>query len=286
MYTVSQYPHGTFSWAENNSTDAAAAKAFYQALLGWDKDEMPMDPANPSLTYTMFKQDGAYTASVAPLMPSVQEMGIPSHWHNYVTVADVDAMAPLVTANGGTILYGPGDVFDSGRMLQIQDPTGASLGLWQAKNHIGAGIVNTIGAMCWNELLTTDAEAAKAFYSALFGWQYLVDENGYILIQNRGRNNGAMMQMDESFGGMPSVWQPYFTVADVDASIERAAELGAVIIIPKTEAPGAGHFAYMSDPAGAHFYIIQLIQAEPWQEKAEPAKRLGDLLNDPPNVNP
>ena len=141
-----------------------------------------------------------------------------------------------------------------------------SLGLWQPKNHIGAGIVNTVGAMCWNELLTRDAEAAKAFYSALFGWEYITDDNGYIMIQNRGRNNGAMMQMDESFGEMPSMWQPYFTVADIDASIAKAGELGATIIIPKTEAPGAGHFAYMADPAGAHFYIIQLIQAEPWVE--------------------
>ena len=63
---------------------------------------------------------------------------------------------------------------------------------------------------------------------------------------NGGRNNGAMMQLDESFGGMPSVWQPYFTVADIDASIKQAGEAGGAIIIPKTEAPGAGHFAYLA----------------------------------------
>ena len=266
MYNVTKYPHGTFSWADNNSTDSEAAKAFYQALLGWDKDEIPMDPVAPGATYTMFKQDGAYTAGLAGMMPDMQAAGLPSHWTNYVTVDDVDALADVVTANGGTILYGPGDVFDSGRMLQIQDPTGAALGLWQAVNHIGAGVVNTVGAMCWNELLTQDAEAAQTFYSALFGWEYIVDENGYIMIQNGGRNNGAMMQMDESFGGMPSMWQPYFTVADVDAAIETAQANGGTIIIPKTEAPGAGHFAYLNDPAGAHFYIIQLIQAEPWLE--------------------
>lgn len=266
MYKVSKYPQGTFSWADNNSTAPEAAKAFYQALLGWDKDEIPMDPVMPGATYTMFKRDGAYTAGLAGMMPNMLEMGIPSHWTNYVTVEDVDSLVDVITGNGGTILYGPGEVFESGRMVMLQDPTGAQLGLWQAKNHIGAGIVNTIGAMCWNELLTRDAVAAKAFYSALFGWEYSVDENGYIMIQNRGRNNGAMMQMDESFGEMPSVWQPYFTVADIDESISKAAELGGAIHIPKTEAPGAGHFAYLQDPAGAYFYIIQLIQAEPWQE--------------------
>ncbi len=266
MYNVSKYPHGAFSWADNNSTDPTAAKAFYQALLGWDKDEMSMGPEMPDATYTIFKQDGAYTAGMAGMMPSMQEMGIPSHWTNYVTVDDVDALADVVTANGGTILYGPDDILDSGRMLQIQDPTGAQLSLWQPINHVGAGVVNTVGAMCWNELLTKDVDAAKAFYGALFGWEFDADESGYIRILNRGRNNGAMLQMDESFGGMPSVWQPYFTVADIDASIKIAGEAGGTIIIPKTEAPGAGHFAYLRDPAGAFFYIIQLIQAEAWEE--------------------
>ncbi len=266
MYTVSKYPHGAFSWADNTSTDADAAKAFYQALLGWDKDEIPLGPDMPGATYTMFKLEDAYTAGLAGMMPDMQAAGIPSHWTNYVTVDDVDAMVPLVTGNGGTILYGPADVFDSGRMLLLQDPTGAQLGLWQAKNHIGAGIVNTAGAMCWNELLTRDTAAAKAFYGALFGWEFCEDENGYIRFLNNGRNNGAMMQISPLMGAMPSMWQPYFTVADIDAAIKRAGAAGGTIIIPKTVAPGAGHFAYLQDPAGAYFYIIQLIVAEAWQD--------------------
>ncbi len=263
MYKVTKYPPGTFSWADNTSTSAEAAKAFYMDLFGWGALDIPI---GEDMFYTMFQNQGEHAAGFAAMMPDMQAQGIPSHWTNYVAVDDVDALVEVITDNGGTIVFGPMDIFDSGRMLQFIDPTGAQLGLWQAKNHIGAGIVNTVGAMCWNELLTKDADAAKAFYSALFGWEYIVDENGYIMIQNRGRNNGAMMQMDESFGEMPSVWQPYFTVADIDASIAQASESGATIIIPKTEAPGAGHFAYMSDPAGAHFYIIQLIQAEPWEE--------------------
>lgn len=263
MYNVTKYPPGTFSWADNTSTNAEAAKAFYTDLFGWGKIE---EPIGEGMTYTMFQNQGEHAAGFAAMMPDMQAQGIPSHWTNYVSVDDVDAMVDVVTANGGAVVFGPMDIFESGRMLQIIDPTGAQLGLWQPKNHIGAGIVNTVGAMCWNELLTKDAEAAKAFYAALFGWEYIADENGYIMILNRGRNNGAMMQMDESFGEMPSVWQPYFTVADIDASIAKAGELGATIIIPKTEAPGAGHFAYMSDPAGAHFYIIQLIEAEPWED--------------------
>ena len=263
MYKVTKFPHGTFSWAENTSTDAESAKRFYVELMGWGVHEIPF---SETMTYTMFQLQGEHVAALNAMMPELQAQGVPSFWTNYVTVDDVYALADVITSAGGEILFGPAEVFDSGSMILLQDPTGARLGLWQPRNHIGAGIVNTVGAMCWNELLTWDTGAARSFYNALFGWEYHVDENGYILISNGGRNNGAMMQMDESFGQMPSMWQPYFTVADVDASIEKAGASGGAIIIPKTEAPGAGHFAYLGDPAGAHFYIIQLIQAEPWVE--------------------
>ena len=261
MYKVTKYPQGTFSWADTSSTNPEAAKQFYMDLFGWGKFDIPI---GEGMTYTMFQHQGENVAALSGATPEALEQGIPSHWSCYVSVDDVDALLPIVTANGGQIIYGPMDVFDSGRMAFLMDPTGAPLGLWQAREHIGAGLVNTVGAMCWNELLTWDTAAARAFYTALFGWEYTVDENGYIMISNGGRNNGAMMQMDESFGEMPSMWQPYFTVADIDASIAQASSSGGTIIIPKTEAPGAGHFAYLSDPAGAHFYIIQLNQAEPW----------------------
>ena len=150
MYKVTKYAHGTFSWAENSSTSPDKAIAFYLDLFGWGKYEIPIDETH---TYTMFTLEGENASALSDMLPE----GVPSFWFNYVTVEAVDSLADVVTANGGQIVYGPFDVFDSGRMLHIQDPEGAHLGLWQPKQHIGAGIVNTVGAMCWNELLTRDA---------------------------------------------------------------------------------------------------------------------------------
>ena len=64
----------------------------------------------------------------------------------------------------------PGDVGDSGRLAVLQDPQGALLSVWQPGEHFGAALVNAHGALCWNELLTSDLEASAAFYRALFGW--------------------------------------------------------------------------------------------------------------------
>ena len=258
MYSVTTYPHGTFSWAENSSTDPDRAIAFYMDLFGWGKNEMPIDDKH---SYTMFQHQGENAAALSGMIPE----GLPSFWYNYVTVENVDALVDVVAASGGQISFGPADVFDNGRMLHIQDPEGARLGLWQPKQHIGAGIVNTVGAMCWNELLTRDAETAKAFYSTVLGWEFYGDEH-YIHIKNRGRSNGGMMQMDENYGEMPPMWMVYFHVADIDGAMERVEELGGRVVTQKMEAPDTGWFTVIEDPAGAVFYIMQLEKADPWAE--------------------
>ncbi len=262
MYTVTKYPHGTFSWADTSSRDSAAAKQFYMAFFGWNNYDIPI---GPGMTYTMFQHHGQHVAALSEATPEAIEQNIPSHWSCYVSVDDVDALLPRVTELGGTIIYGPMDVFDSGRMAFLMDPSGAALGLWQARSHIGAGIVNTVGAMCWNELLTRDAEAAKAFYGKLLGWEFYGDGH-YIHIRNRGRNNGGMLEMDESFGDMPPCWQPYFHVADIDAAMKRVEELGGKLLTPKMDAPDTGQFSVVQDPAGATFYIMQLAKADAWEE--------------------
>ena len=262
MYTVSKYPHGTFSWADNSSTDSAAAGQFYMDLFGWGKIDIPI---SEGMTYTMFQHQGQHVAALSDATPAALAQNIPSHWSCYVAVDDVDALLPLVTANGGQIVYGPMDVFDSGRMAFLLDPEGAALGLWQARNHIGAGIVNTVGAMCWNELLTRDAEAAKAFYAAVFGWEFH-DHEHYIDIRNQGRGNGGIMQMDDSFGDTPVCWMPYFNIGDIKAGIARVNELGGAVHTGPHEVPGTGYWALATDPACAHFYILQPFKIDPWEE--------------------
>lgn len=263
MYTVTKYPHGTFSWADANSTDPEKAKPFYTGLFGWDKDEMPMGNDE---TYTMFKMDGQYVVALSPMQDEMKKQGIPSHWNNYISVDDVDALVDKITEHGGTVLAGPFDVFDSGRMLTLQDPTGAVVTLWKAKTHIGAGVVNKPGAMMWNELSTRDVEKAKDFYNKVLGWEYKTDENNYTLILNNGRMNGGMMQMDEKWGDVPPNWMTYINVADLDKSIEDVSKLGGNIIMGKTSAGEVGEFAIVADPTGAVFTIMQSENVDTWEE--------------------
>ncbi len=264
MYTVTTYPHGTFSWADCISTDAEKAVSFYTALMGWQTQQVPMGPGQ---VYTFFMQDGQRAAAVGPMPPDTAQAGVTSHWANYVTVDAVDALVPQVTALGGTVVTPPMDVFDDGRMMVIQDPTGAAVSLWQPKGSIGAGIVNTVGAMSWNELSTREPDKAAAFYSALLGWTTEDDGTGYVVFKNQGRMNGGMMQMDDSYGDMPAHWLTYFSVADIDAVVAKVPTLGGKVHTEVISAEQAGRFAVISDPTGAVFTAIQPSGVvDPWLE--------------------
>jgi len=261
MFTVTKYPQGTFSWADHTSADPAAAKAFYSALFGWTVDDRPI--TGTDMTYTMFRLEGHAVAGAGASMSE----GAPAAWTNYIAVDDVDAVAAQVASLGGTLVAPPMDVMGEGRMAMIQDPGGAYVGLWQAGAHIGAGLVNTVGAMCWNELYTRDSAASQAFFAGLLGWTYSAGEGGYVMITNKGRSNGGIFSMTEDMGSMPPHWMAYFTVADVQASVAKAESLGAKLVMPVGEAGGdTMQIAVMTDPMGAVFATIQTERIDPWTE--------------------
>ncbi|MDX1993729.1 MAG: VOC family protein [bacterium] len=261
MYIVTKYPHGTFSWADCASTDVDKARPFYTELMGWTFDEVPM--GNDQM-YSFLKKDGQTAAAISPMGPGMEQM--PSHWNTYVTVDDLDSLPEKVTAAGGTVIAPPFDVFDTGRMMVVQDPTGAMINFWLPKTHIGASIVNAPGAMVWNEMATRDAAKAQAFFGDVLGWTFEPGEDAsYHYIRNNGRMNGGMIEMNEMWGNMPSHWQVYFAVGDIDEVARRVPELGGKILSGVDES-SVGRFAVIADPAGAMFAVIQMNQTTPWEE--------------------
>jgi predicted enzyme related to lactoylglutathione lyase len=242
------YTPGTFSWVDLQTSDQDAAKAFYADLLGWDYEEVPI---GDDATYSMAKLQGHSVAAIGPL----QGEGMPSHWNCYVTVADADASAARAAELGATLLAEPFDVFDAGRMAAFQDPQGAILSLWQAKESIGAGLVNVPGALAWNDLLSSDPETAAAFYRELFDWQIEeIPESGgqYWSIANDGTLNGGILAMPP---GAHPAWNLYFGVADADAAAARAQELGAETVMGPMDVPN-GRFVVLRDPQDAVFSVV------------------------------
>lgn len=262
MFKVTAYPHGTFSWADCNSTNPSEVKPFYTALMGWDVDDIPI---GNDMVYTMFQKDGENVCGLSLMQPDMQAQGIPSHWMSYIAVDNVDALADKVTELGGIVLVAPFDVMESGRMLVLQDPTGAQVSLWEAKNHIGASLVNTFGAMIWNELLTHDVDTAKSFYGGLLGWEYQkMEDMDYHLVMVNGRMNGGIMNIGEGMEGIPPHWAVYFSVEDIDAAAKQVEELGGKLNMPIMNIGETGQMVNVTDPAGAFVVLMQPNQPDPW----------------------
>ena len=251
MPQVTSHKPGAFCWVELATTDANAAKSFYTSLFGWAVNEVPMGDQG---TYYMFQKGGRDAAAM--YVQGEQEKGIPPHWNNYVAVANVDSATAKAKSLGATVLGGPFDVMDVGRMSFIQDPQGATLALWQAKNSIGAEVNNESGALCWNELYTPDIDASRKFYTGLFGWKLKVSPE-YTEVYNGETAIGGMMQITPEMQGMPPVWMPYFMVDDVDATAKKAASSRGRITMPARDLPNVGRFAMLSDPAGANFFVFK-----------------------------
>jgi predicted enzyme related to lactoylglutathione lyase len=116
-------------------------------------------------------------------------------------------MQTVTSKDGTTIAFRtPFDVLDAGRVAAIGDPTGAVVSLWQPRSRIGAELVNESGALCWNELATTDVERAESFFGELFGWEYETDDSGYVSVKNAGRLNAGMREQSEQERRAPPAW--------------------------------------------------------------------------------
>ncbi len=254
MHVVTNYPDGVFNWVDLMSSNVEAAKKFYTGLFGWEAEDQPIDGGG---VYTMFTLDGKNVAGMGELSADMQAQGIPSNWTSYVKHSDVDGVADRAAKAGGTIILPPMDVMEEGRMTMFIDPNGATVGVWQPKNHIGAQLVNMHNTLVWNELQTRGVEAAKSFFSAVFGWTYDADANGYVTISQDGRRHAGMIQMDESWGEVPPNWTVYFFVKNVETAVAKVKELGGNVLMPPTPAGEIGKFSVVQDPAGAVFTVME-----------------------------
>jgi predicted enzyme related to lactoylglutathione lyase len=143
------------------------------------------------------------------------------------------------------------------------DPTGAAFGVWQAAAHHGAQLVGEPVSLTWNELQSTDTDAAGRFYADVFGHDWSRQDGGgeltYHVANLGGRRVAGMMTLPPSAAemGAPSHWEPVFAVDDVDETHRRAVELGAEALSEPRDYPGVGRGSVLRDPSGAVFQILR-----------------------------
>src|SRR6266487_1533403 len=124
-------------------------------------------------------------------------------------------------------------------------------------------MANSHGRFVWYELMTTDMEAAKAFYTDVVGWgTQNVPGMAYTLFTAGGASVSGLMGLPEDarkLGLRPS-WLGY-----VDATAERIKQLGGAVHVPPKDVPNISRFSVAVDPQMAAIALFKWLK--PGQEQ-------------------
>jgi uncharacterized protein len=246
---------GKFVWFEHVSKDAKSVQAFYGEVLGWKVAPFPMGQS----TYEMILAGETLDTMIGGYA-SPRNDREPSHWIANVSVEDVDAAVKAATAHGGKVIEAPTDVPGVGRRARIADGQGAELCLFKNANGDPPDVPSIpTGRFLWNELHTTDAEAALAFYESVVGFTHRSMGTGpsgtYHILSRGGVERGGVTDILPA--GVTPHWLPYVNVDDPDATIARARSLGATVALPPEDIPGVGRFGVLRDPTGARLAVMK-----------------------------
>jgi uncharacterized protein len=258
--------HGDFIWYELLTSDADAAGDFYGKVVGWTS----ASSGQPGVDYRFFSsgdgsdmQDGV--GGYMAITPEMAQGGARPAWIGYIAVDDVDARAAAITDAGGNVLMPAMDLEGVGRMAMVADPQGAPFYIMKgASDDTSYSFASTdpkVGHCAWNELSTTDPEAAKSFYGGTFGWVQDGDMDMGPLGkyefwwdgERRFMLGAVMPKMPE----MPvSAWSFYFRVPDIDAAVETIKTNGGTLLMEPIEIPGGDFSLNALDPQGAAFGLV------------------------------
>jgi predicted enzyme related to lactoylglutathione lyase len=248
------YP-GKFIWHDLLTPDTPELVGkFYEKLFGWQIEYK-------GGYYAVVRNGDKLIAGIlqveSPEGRTAQGVWIPS-----VSVADVDAAASLVKANGGEIRKGPVDMGQRGRAVLISDPQREDLVLLSAKGGDPADTEAEIGDWLWDEIWSDNPDRIEEFYRTVVGYDQVISGDGYDVFLYKGTWRAGIRFVEDKNQRMR--WVPVVRVADPEATVQRVTELGGVVWVAPDEAPGRGDTALIGDTTGA----LLLIQRWPPQASA------------------
>jgi len=130
----------------------------------------------------------------------------------------------------------------------------------------------------WYELLTSDQDAATAFYTKVVGWtaadQQMAElDFRYTILSVGERGVGGLMALTEEMkaGGAVPAWVGVIGVADTDAEAKRIAEDGGAVHMGPDDIPNVGRFALVADPGGT---VYEIMTPLPRETEPEPVARM------------
>lgn len=253
--------NGSWIWYEIVTPDPDGAKAFYDAVVGWNI--MPTHADNPDYGFIV-NADGGMTGGLLRLSKDMTDAGMRPMWLGYIGVDDVDAAVVAIEAKGGKTWMPARDIEMAGRVALVSDPSGAPFYVMTPTPPPGGGestaFSETLMGRCsWNELVSGDLDNALEFYTSLFGWGLpepmdMGPMGQYHFITHDAVQVGALMKKPDE---MPfPAWNHYFRVQSIDAAIVAVQANGGTVMMGPMEVPGDDLIMMGTDPQGAAFALV------------------------------
>lgn len=214
-----------FSRLDLRTIGAAAARAFYAAVLGHDR----------SVIWELHEQALA--------------RGARPHWLGELGVADALATTAAFVARGA-IQYSPPRAREGGHVAVLRDPGGALLAVGSPAATAPAPEV------AWLVLRTADVARAIADYRELFGLEVVarvdLGAEGEFAVFTWGPGGSPVGAIGGLRPGVHPQWLYFFAVPDLDAALAAVRAGGGVALAP-TRPPNGARACVCEDPLGAAF---------------------------------
>ena len=254
-------PTGDFIWYELMTTDPEGAKAFYDAVVGWNIGEAVAEYNG----YRMIgRSDGKFAGGVLPISDEMAQHGAKAGWLSYIHVAEVDEASRSIEQSGGKVHMPPMDIPNVGRVAMVSDPQGAPFYVMKptpptndpnAKSDVFSR--SEVQRCGWNELATTEEKAAAKFYGDLFGWTSdntmpMGEMGDYRFFDHHGEMIGAVFNSPDS----RARWRYYFRVPSIKDAKQTAEQKGGTVHMGPHQVPTGDWIILGADPQGAEFALV------------------------------
>jgi len=247
------YTPGRFVWHELVTSDVDSARRFYGELLGWQVERACEDDR----PYNYLTRNGHRIGGL------VQRPGphVPPHLLGYVSVLDFEGTLERAREHRAAVLAPPADT-PIGRTAVLQDPQGAIFALCRAQHgdSLHAAAQPERARLAWDQLDSSDAERAAAFYGNVIGWQR-APRPGDPSLSTFTHNAFAVAGLRQAPQGTFASWLVHVRVDDLRRARARARELGGTILIETIVHAGLGELCVLHDKLGAIFGLFE--QAAP-----------------------
>jgi len=243
---------GAPAWVDLSTTDVDAASAFYEALFGWDAEDVVDERFGG---YRVFRLHGKRVGGIG--MRADDDVSAP-HWTVFLLTFNAATTDELIAEAGGTVLFEPMVVPTRGVIGMAVDGTGAVVGYWQPGIVEGFDVFGEPGSAVWFELAASDFDTATQFYAHAFDWSLSLgdDEPRYAVFERRGQQHAGIVDAAGSLGPDEGpAWRVAFGVDDVDETVARAVAAGGTVVDPPSDV-AAGRSAGLADPTGAFFLVV------------------------------